>query len=167
MLFKKSSKRKTIKRRSPRPRKNSTLLELAIVIILVLVVIYAAGFAIRITQGFSKTIETPEHIVRVQILNGCGAPGAAGKIARELPGLVQMPLEVHIIDVGDFEASHVEKTFMISRDSDLEAAEMLARQLALDGDRIHYQPLENNYRSIAVTIVLGDDFNDILKKQHI
>ena len=163
MQFKKSNnKNNNIKRRTvTKKKKNSRLLELAIVAIFALVAIYAASFAIRITHGLSKTIETPEHILRLQILNGCGIDGAANQAAETISGITEIPLEVKIIDVDNFKAYDIKKTFIISRDEDLTAAELLVKQLGLDQDEVEYSLMENNYRNINATLVLGSDYKVI------
>jgi hypothetical protein len=165
MIFKKSNKKNNIRRRTVAPKKgNSRFLELAIVAIFAMVAIYLASFAIRITHGFSKTIETAEHVVRLQILNGCGEDGIAGQAAKLVPSVVKLPLDAKVLDVDDFDSYDVEETFIISRDKDLDAAELLAEQLGLDPDKVVYRKLENNYRSISATLVLGKDYGTIIQK---
>lgn len=139
-------------------------MELAIVAITALVVIYVISFAIRVTHGFSSTLETPEHIVRLQVLNGCGIDGAAGQVATALNRSIQMPIELSVVEVTDFNSYHVENSFLISRESNIRAATALAKQIGLETDNIVYQPIENNYRSINVTLVLGDDFKTTVIK---
>jgi heme/copper-type cytochrome/quinol oxidase subunit 2 len=159
MIFKKSlTRRKTIKRRSTPKKKRSRFLELAIVAITALVVIYVISFAIRVTHGFSRTHDTPEHVIRLQVLNGCGVDGAAGQVATALSRSIKMPIELSVVEVADFDSYHVEKSFLISRESNTRAAAALAERLGLATDPIVYRPIENNYRSINVTLVLGDDF---------
>lgn len=159
MLFNKSKKKNNIRRRTPaRKKSNSKVLELAIVAIFALVAIYAASFAIRITHGFSKTIEVPEHVIRLQILNGCGEDGAANSAARAIPGRIKLPLEVKVMDVADFDSYDVAATFIISRLEDTGPAKLLAEQLGFDPDKVIYQKMENNYRSISATLVLGRDY---------
>lgn len=164
MLRKKNTRKISIKRRSPKPRKNSRFLEMAIVAIFALVVIYGASFAIRITHGLSRTVDTPEYTVRLQVLNGCGIDGAASRVAKEIPGLVSLPLEVNIVEVADFESYHVTKSFLISRQKDMTPARLLAGQLGLDFDRTVYEPIVNNHRSTSITLVLGEDFERLIQK---
>ncbi len=166
MLFKKSKKNSNIKRRTTVKKKsNSRFLELAIVAIFTLVAIYAASFAIRITHGFSKTIEAPEYVIRLQILNGCGEDGAANRVAGAIPGRTKLPLEVKVIDVDDFDSYDVAETFIISRQKDTEAAKLLAEQLGIDSDKVIYQKMENNYRRISATLVMGKDYELMTLKQ--
>lgn len=165
MLFKKSKNNNNIKRRTTVKKKsNSRFLELAIVAIFALVAIYAASFAIRITHGFSKTIEAPEYVIRLQILNGCGEDGAANRVAGATPGRIKLPLEVKVIDVDDFDSYDVAETFIISRQNDTEAAKLLAGQLGIDSDKVIYQEMENNYRRISATLVLGKDYELMILK---
>ena len=135
---------------------------MAIVALFALVLIYGASFAILVTHGFSKTIDMPDYSVRLQILNGCGITGAASKVAASLPGRISLPLEVAVLDTDDFNSYDVKESFVISRDGDLKAAGIFAEQLGLKVDNIVYKPIENNYRSISLTLVLGDDFETII-----
>lgn len=137
-------------------------MEVAIVAIFTLVFIYGASFAIRITHGFSKTTETPEASIRLQILNGCGQAGVASKIARKIPALVRLPLEVTILEVGDFESYGVKKTFVISRDKDMTQSEAFAEQLGIE-EEVLYRPLQDNYRSLTTTLVIGEDYQTLLE----
>ncbi|MFH2037117.1 MAG: LytR C-terminal domain-containing protein [Candidatus Zixiibacteriota bacterium] len=161
-LFKKVVRRKS----SKTSRKNSRLLEMAIVVIFAMVVIYAASLAIRVTHGISKTVDSPEYTIRLQILNGCGTTGAANKVSKALPGLIKLPIEVNIVDIDDFNDYPVKESFLISRNSDSDPIEILSEQLNLLGD-ISYKPMENNYRSISATLVLGEDFEKFIKEPSI
>lgn len=165
MIFRKSHKRNIpIKRRIPGPKKSSRFLELAIAAILALVIIYGASFAIRITHGFSRTIDIPKYGIRLQILNGCGINGAAARIAKVIPGMIEQPLEISIIDMSDFSSYHIKKSFLISREKETKATKILAEQLGLGDDNILYEPLEDNYKSITSTLILGEDFETILER---
>ncbi len=166
-MFKKKPSRKIITRRKPvKQKQSSRLLEFAIVAIAALVVIYAISFTVRITRGFSKTVETPEFTIRMQILNGCGIDGAARQAEKNVPGQIRLPLDLMILEVTDFDSYHVKESFIISRDKDTKPAKLLADQLDLDKDKIIYKPLENNYQSINIALVLGEDYLDIWKDKN-
>ena len=164
MLRKKTTRKNSIRRRSPQPRKNSRLLEMAIVTILALVIIYGASFAIRITHGLSRTVDSPDYVIRLQILNGCGVDGAASRVSAKLAQVIKLPLEVNVVDVGDFNSYRVKSSFLISRTKDLTPARKLAEQIGCEKDNIIFEPFENNYRSITVTLVLGEDFENIFRE---
>ncbi len=162
MTRKKTGRKTTIKRRSVEPKKKSRTLEMAIVAIFALVVIYAASFAIRITHGISKTIDEPQYTIRIQVLNGCGVDGAASRVADQLPTIVGLPLEIIVVDVDDFKSYHVKESFLISRDKDLRPLKIMANQLGIENKEIEFVPIENNYRSISATLVLGEDYQEII-----
>lgn len=135
---------------------------MAIVAIFSLVFIYGASFAIRITHGFSKTAEMPEISIRLQVLNGCGLAGVASQMARKIPAIVKMPLEVTILEVGDFDSYGVKKTFVISRDKDVSQSKAFAEQLGIK-EEVLYRPLQDNYRSLTTTLVIGEDYQMLLE----
>ncbi|SYZ72986.1 hypothetical protein TRIP_C21101 [Candidatus Zixiibacteriota bacterium] len=164
MVFNKSPKRK-VARRTPKPTKPSRFLELSILAIFILVLIYGASFALRINNGVSKTTVTTTYPVRIQILNGCGTRGLADRIAYALPKLVTAPVEASVVEVFDFKASNVKRSFLIAREADLTGTKKLAEQLGLPTDNIVYEPIENNYRSITATLVVGEDYNTTLLKK--
>ena len=61
----------------------------------------------------------------------------------------------------------VPETFLISRTRNTADAKVLARKIGLDPSGIEYKPLENNYRHVSVTLVLGKDYErlQLEKKQ--
>lgn len=130
--------------------------------IFALVFIYGASFAIRITHGFSKTAEMPQYNIRLQVLNGCGQAGVASTMARKIPAMVKLPIEVSILEVGDFESYGVKKTFVISRDRDVSQSRAFAEQLGITED-VLYRPMQDNYRSLTTTLVIGEDYQKLLE----
>ncbi len=136
---------------------------MAIVAIFALVFIYGASFAIRITHGFSKTVDMPEYSIRLQILNGCGQNGVASKLAQKIPAVIGLPLEVSVLEVGDFDSYDVKNTFIISRDKDISQSEAFAKQLGIESE-VLYRPLEDNYRGITTTLVIGEDYAALTDK---
>ncbi len=163
-----ASNRRTSSKRVSRKRVSSGLvsraLETLIVIGFALAVVYAASFAAKVSHGVSKARPVPEISIRLQALNGCGERGSAGKVVEALKSKVKLPLEVSVVEVGNFTVYDIEKSFLISRTQQVEDAQMLADQLGLSRDDIVYSPLEDNYRSIQVTLVVGKDYrNKFLK----
>ena len=138
--------------------KINRFLEIFIAIAFVAVLIYVISVTVRITTGVSKTVDRPSHRVRLQVLNGCGETGLASRVSDKLAGYSDKDLEVRIVDTDNFEVMEVPETFLISRTRNTADAEVLARKIGLDPSGIEYKPLENNYRHVSVTLVLGKDF---------
>lgn len=137
-------------------------LETLAVVGVALAFLYGASFAFKAAQGATGQRPVAEVSLKVQALNACGVRGVGGRVADALKGLGPTPLEVQIVDVGNFSVFDIEKTFVISRVSDLSEAKLLATQLGLAEEDVIYAPLEDNYRSIHATVVIGADFQGVL-----
>jgi hypothetical protein len=138
-----------------------TLETLAVVGVAV-ALLYGASFAFKAAHGATGKRPVAEVSLRVQTLNACGVRGVGGKVADALKGLGPTPVTVQIMDVGNFTVFDIEKSFVISRVSDLKDAQLLARQLGLATEDVIYAPLENNYRSIHASVVIGADYQSAL-----
>lgn len=136
-------------------------IELSIGLVLFVVIVYIASVTIKVTSGFSKTINSSKHQIRLQVLNGCGVRGAAGKLSDRLDRYFDNEIEIMIVDTDNFDLTEIRRTFLISRIEDKQASELLAEKLGLDPDDIKYRPMENNFRHVSVTLVLGTDFEQI------
>jgi hypothetical protein len=158
------------KRKSKRPKGSSAyrikrarnkkplrFLEISILFLFVVVVGYVASFTVQITKGYSSEKELTEHFINLQVLNGCGEKGLANRLANRIEMAAEKPLAVRVIDTDNFDNFGVEKTFIISRKGDLTAANLLADQLGLE-DAVTYREIEDNYRDIGATLVLGNDY---------
>lgn len=139
----------------------SRLLELLIAAVFVIVLVYVVSMSIRVSQGVSRTLPTPDLVVRLQILNGCGVTGLASRLADGLSDYADNDLEIRVVDTDNFEISRVSHSFVISRFEGNTAATILAGKLGLSADDIRFQPLENNYRQVSVTLVIGEDWETI------
>ncbi len=142
-------------------KKANRILEIVIGTAFVVVLIYIVSVAVKVTTGVSKTIDTSAQTIRLQVLNGCGVRGQANRTADKLSGYMDHDLEIMIVDTDNFDARDIKRTFLISRDKDKTSAVMLAGKLGLDSSEIVYRPLENNYRHVSVTLVLGEDYEEL------
>lgn len=134
-------------------------LGLGLAVVFVVTFTLVLSLTMRVTQGVSRTVPTPEHLVRLEILNGCSKAGIAALTARHLSGYKDSELEILIVGTGDFDLRDVKKSFIISRDEDKVAAELLAKALGIDEAEVVYSPMANNYRQVSATLVLGEDFD--------
>lgn len=139
----------------------SRLLELSIAAVFVIVLVYVVSMSIRVSQGVSRTLQSPEQVVRLQILNGCGVTGLASRLADGLSDYADNELEIRVVDTDNFEISSVSRSFVISRFEGDAVATILAAKLGLPTDDIIFQPLEDNYRQISVTLVIGENWETI------
>jgi len=142
-------------------KKPIRFLETGILILLFIVVAYVASFTIQITNGYSREKEPTQYYINLQVLNGCGNKGLAEQLADRIEMTAKKPLAVRVVDADNFDNFQVEKTFVISRVQPATAAEMLAQQLGITTP-VTYSPIDDNYRSIGATLVLGKDYKTIL-----
>lgn len=142
-------------------RIKSRYLEILIAGTFVVLLIYMASFTIRVTRGVSRTIDPPRHTIRLQVLNGCGTPRLAASMADQLAQYRDQDIEISIVDTDNFHSLNIDSSFIISREKDLTAAQALADKLGLSREAVLYKPLENNYRHVSVTLVVGADHTRI------
>lgn len=142
-------------------RIKSRYLEILIAGTFVVLLIYMASFTIRVTRGVSRTIDPPRHTIRLQVLNGCGTPRLAATMSDQLAQYRDVDLEIAIVDTDNFTSLTIDSSFVISREKDMTAAQVLADKLGLSREAVLYKPLENNYRHVSVTLVLGADHKRI------
>lgn len=136
------------------------LLEIVMAVAFGIVVLFVVSMSIKITGGVSQTVAGPDHEVRLQVLNGCGVNGLAGRVADQLADYTDQDLRILVVETANFDLRQVDKSFIISRAGDKSTAELLARKLGLEDDDILVQPLDNNYREVSVTLVLGSDWQN-------
>lgn len=141
-------------------KKPMRVLELGILFLLVVVIAYVASFGIQMSRGHTQEKEPAEMYLNLQVLNGCGDRGVANTMANLIEVAVSKPLSVRVIDTDNFDNFGVEKTFVISRSSDLTAAKLLAEQLDLPGE-VMYREIEDNFLDIGATLVLGNDYREV------
>ena len=135
--------------------------EISIGVALFVVVVYLGSVTLKVTSGVSKTIESPKYQVRLQILNGCGVRGAAGMIGDRLGNYRDDEIELMVVDTDNFDLTEIPESFVIARTENAREAIILADKLGLNNDNIEYRPLDNNFRHVSVTLVLGSDYERI------
>ena len=136
-------------------------LEIAILVVFGLVVLYVASMSIRLASGVSKTLPVPDLEIRLQVLNGCGVKGLAGRVSDELSDYIDDDFRVAVVDTDNFDLHTVKKSFVIARFDDDDGARLLSEKLGLDPDEVLAQPLTNNYRQVSATLVLGSDWEQL------
>lgn len=133
------------------------LLGAAFLVTLILVVLTV----VKVSRGVTRTVKTPEHLVRLQVLNAAGVNNLESKMAGYLEGFKDADLEIKVVDRSEFDLRKVSHSFVINRDNDKKGAELLARTLGLDPSEIVSRPLANNVHQVSATLVLGEDYQNV------
>lgn len=163
-----SSRKPTTKSKSNRKStfRGGRTLEVIIAAVFGLVVLYVVSMSIRVSRGVSRTIDEPEHEVRLQVLNGCAVNGLAARVADTWSDYIDSDLHVVVVDADNFDLHNVAESFIISRQENRIAARLLAERVGLNPDQVVFKPLENNYRDVTATLVLGTDWPEVEAAQH-
>lgn len=123
--------------------------------------LYLLSSTARVAGGISKVVDTPTHLVRLQIVNGSSVKGLAQRLGNQLSDYADPDLEIKVVDMVDFDLRKLPKSFVISRDRDKTAARVLAGKIGLDPSEVTFKTLEHNYRQVSVTLVLGGDYESM------
>jgi hypothetical protein len=127
----------------------------------IVILVYLVMVSFRITAGISQTLSGADHRIRLQVLNGCGVDGLARRTMEGLSGYNNGEIEIVVVDTDNFELHEIPRSFIISREADVDAARHLARSLGLNPSDVTYQPLEHNDHHVSVTLVLGEDYENM------
>ena len=137
-----------------------------------LLLIYGFSFLKKISQS-EETLEASQGedllFVRTQILNGCQKERLAQRLADRLRRLRVGNIAYDVIEIGNFEYSKAEQSLILDRTveeeetSPSEIALLTAQALGIDKENVLCKKLKNNYQKIALTIVIGNDYQRLFK----
>ncbi len=140
----------------------SHAIELITGVILGFVIVYLVVFIIRVNSGFSRSIDTPSYVVRLQVVNGTAGKARSCELIDELATYRDTDLEIRIVARDEPDMREVPRSMVISRVANLSAARLLANKLGLDPGGVFYRPLEHNRDHVSVTLLLGQDYEKLV-----
>ncbi|MEW5795816.1 MAG: hypothetical protein AB1772_05600 [Candidatus Zixiibacteriota bacterium] len=147
----------SIPQATPRYRRLSRILDVALLLGCVAVVVYLGVRAYPVAGGYSLEKPTPHHQVRLQIVDASGKLGGIKQLAEQIEAVSDLEIEVSIVETKRFDTRQISKSFLLSRVDDLAACRILAERLGMEPGEVEYKPLENNREVITATLVVGAD----------
>lgn len=126
-----------------------------------LTIIGVAIFSVKVATGVSRELETPAEPMRLQIVNGSGVQGAEERLAHQLNGYTGEGLNILVVETSSFDLRRIMASFVVSRQPNDQMARHFAKQIGLEPSDVIYEPLDENVRSVGVTLVLGEDYYKI------
>jgi hypothetical protein len=157
---KSNNSNKSTSGRKPTSRfSGKSLVGMLLVVTFAAAAFYIGYVVLRITRTVSQSTELAENVIRLQVVDACGREKMLMDVTRYLSNLSDGQVEVMVVDTVCMEERKVAATVIISRDGDESIAVLLAKRLGLDPSVVIVKPLENNYRQVSVTLVLGTDFD--------
>lgn len=132
------------------------LLDFGIVAATGLVCLFIFSFSTRLSYSGSDKLEPPV-VIRVQVLNGCGRPGLAGRISEKLTTLQVDRMRFDVVDIGNFDRTTIRQTLVINRH--LTSAQARDIMAALSAGDFTLQDATSQSADLGVdlTIVLGSE----------
>ena len=116
----------------------------------------------RLTQ--TEAIGSPEPIlIRLEVLNGCGEPGAAQKVRDFLLTQEFKGINFDVINVGNFKDHKVAETLIWDRTGSMDNTWKTAQLLGIKKDNVSYNFLQKNYLDVEISLILGKDYQKILE----
>jgi hypothetical protein len=162
------------KSKAAKPKTGSRIIDFLLIVISLAVLVFIASFALKYTQGESAPAapqgqtspnQTPVSVsLRMQVLNGCGVPGVAGRFAKYLLDAGKPEFAIDVIDEKNFGSFKQEKTTLIARRAGSPVAERLAMKLGLSPEQVTYKELEDNFLDIDYSLVVGSDYEKYLSR---
>jgi len=126
--------------------------------ILLVLLLLLFSSTLKVAKGISRVIDTPAHLVRLQVVNGSDVEELMQEVVESLENFVDSTLEIRVVDTINFDIKSLPLSFVVSREKDKTAAVLLAEKLGLDPSKVVYKPLEHNNRQVSATLVLGEDY---------
>lgn len=163
----KAGSRKFYKKGKVRKKTGSRSLSFFILILGLVVLVYTFSFVKRLTQ--TEAIGSPEPIlVRMEILNGCGVPGAAHKVRDFLLTQEFESVTFDVKDVGNFSDTDISETVIWDRVGDVNTVQKVAQVLGIKKENVSYHVLKEKHLKILgvqITLILGSDYQKIFREE--
>ncbi len=129
------------------------------------VLIFASSTVLKIVQGETHSLPIQNSYLRVQVLNGCGIPKAAANMGQIIKRLDVDNVDVDVIDEDNFDTFDISETMILARDERAHAeAVRIGEMIGIHPDNVVVQPLDDNYLSLDLTIIVGKDFETIANR---
>jgi len=122
-------------------------------------------FMVRLTAGISNEKPVPEHLATVEIVDASGFAQNGALVKERLDRVKQEYIEILVVKTERLEYKNIGKSLVISRSENTELAEFVAGSIGLDESEIVYRPSLENDMSPSVTLVLGEDIQQVLNPE--
>jgi hypothetical protein len=150
----------------PAPRKTYSVLKLglngciaiAIIAIVYFGYVYIARSASSPKNQQPATAQAP-YVIQLDVLNGCGARGAAAKITKFLRGA-----GFDVVEMKNYKVATMQKTLVVDRIGDLAPARRVAAALGV-ADKNIVQQINPDY-FVEVSVIIGADYASLESLRH-
>lgn len=132
---------------------NIIILLLTVIIVFMLYSLYLK-FDTGIKQDSHLAYKNKNHILQVEVLNGCGVSGVADKFTGYL-----RKHNFDVVQTGNYISFDVEKSIVIDRTGNMNNACKVADSLGISRSNVIQQVNPNYF--LDVSLIIGKDFNNL------
>ena len=138
-----------------RPRRRALTMALNAVIAVVLLIAGYFSYTFVARSAGESTLHQqaqakPPRVIQLDVLNGCGAKGAASKFTNYLRSR-----GFDVVEMKNYKVSTIAKTLVVDRVGDMESARRVASALGVSDKNI-VQQLNPDY-FVDVSVIIGSD----------
>lgn len=142
-----------------KPSSISNIILITLIIFLSAVVVFLSYSLYLKIQNISQNDHKSKQsvasdIIQVEVLNGCGVEGVAGKFANYL-----RDKNFDVVQVGNYRSTNIEESILIDRIGNRANVEKLAEELGINKKNI-IQQINKDY-FLDATLVIGKDYNKL------
>ena len=145
-------------------KKDPRSLTLNAVIVLLVVLVGYLAYALIERHVIQPPVDTARHgvasgeIIQIDVLNGCGAPGAATTFTGYLRAR-----GFDVVEIRNYKTFDVDESLVIDRTGNLKNAEKVAYALGIKKQNIVQQLNQDYY--VDVSLVVGKDYHSLKPSQ--
>lgn len=149
---------------SPKQKKkpaSKRVLEILLIILFIAVLILIVMEVVKINTGINKTVETPNYIIRLQIIYNANQVRYVEQLEDFLSGYNNSEYNIEIVDKTLFNIKEINESIIIDRTKENQYDKLIADILNIDHGDIVYKKMEENKNDVAVTFVIGSDIEKL------
>ena len=130
--------------------------------VILVAAVYQLVFMVCLTAGISKEKPAPGQIVTVEIINASGISQMSKQVRAKLSEVKDKDIIVRVVQAERLDYKEIEKSLVISRNKNTELAKFIAGAVGISKSEVVYRPALENDMSPIVTLVLGEDIQELL-----
>lgn len=135
----------------------------ALILVSVAVLAFVVSFALKFSLGEASPPPAPPSYLRIQVLNGCGIDGAAGKMAEFIKANSTPQFVLDVYDVSNHKSFEHSESQLLVREATAAETEAVAELLGFPESRVIQKKLDDNFLDINFTVLVGEDFATFLE----
>ncbi len=133
---------------------------IGLLIIIIILITFSLILKLQNLNGsekFNNSISKVSKPIQVEVLNGCGLPGAADKVTNYLRSK-----NYDVVQIGNYKSFDIDETMVIDRRGNFKIAEDIADSLGLKKGSV-IQQINKKYL-LDASIIVGKDYKHLKYK---